>query len=154
MRLRATTFAAAFVWRPVLLRVTADGGDFVVLQPMDTSADEMGYFPCGKEAQTIEVKAVKLPEGLKCEHCVLQLSWKSEEEYYVCSDVITSRKELWSCLGKEEECADSKICSAIAAVGDTKSNSSKTSKRRDRSGDLCVGNTGSCWIGGRWVFCL
>ena len=85
---------------------------------MDKSADKSGYFPCGDKVDAIEVKAIKLPEGLVCEGCVLQLSWRdSNAEYYTCSDVIPSENDLSTCLGKKEECKDSRVCGSISAAG-------------------------------------
>jgi hypothetical protein len=58
------------------------------LHPLDGSSSKEGLFPCGRVKNEIESKAVILPAGYKCDHCILQLSWRVDDTtYYTCSDV-------------------------------------------------------------------
>ena len=59
-----------------------------MLRPLDESSSNEGLFSCGKVKDEIEQKTVILPADYKCDHCILQLSWKVKDEYYyTCSDV-------------------------------------------------------------------
>lgn len=66
-----------------------DEHNFVPLYPLDKSADNTGLFPCGLESGAVEMKTVNMPKNLKCNNCILQLSWRtSSDVYYTCSDVV------------------------------------------------------------------
>lgn len=99
-----------------LLCLDNNNENFRTLFPLDKSADESGYFPCGRGADITEVKVVDIPKDLACEYCILQFSWKlPDSEYHTCSDFVFDDKKSQYCLGKSEQCSDNCVCGAIFA---------------------------------------
>ena len=52
---------------------------FKTLIPLDNSADENGYFPCGRAETQFEAKEVRLPREWACQSCIIELLWKTEK---------------------------------------------------------------------------
>lgn len=62
--------------------------DFIVLHPLDKSANKKGSFPCGREETPLEGKEVKFPSNFTCDSCTLQWEWTTElGQLHFCSDV-------------------------------------------------------------------
>lgn len=63
--------------------------DFKVLRPRDDSGDADGKFPCGRKSG-FEGKEFRIPEELKCERCVIQLTQEvgKDEVIYQCADIV------------------------------------------------------------------
>ena len=49
----------------------ADEDKFIVLHPLDGSANKNGSFPCGREETGVEGKEVKFPSNFTCDSCVI-----------------------------------------------------------------------------------
>ena len=48
-----------------------DEEEFIVLHPLDKSANKKGSFPCGREETSLEGKEVKVPSNFTCDTCIL-----------------------------------------------------------------------------------
>lgn len=51
----------------------------ILLRPLDGSADENGYFLCGRQETSFEGKEVRLPRDISCDSCILEIIWKTEK---------------------------------------------------------------------------
>lgn len=77
--------------------------------PIDKSADETGYFPCGRTQTGFEAKEIRFPEDLTCDQCILQVEWATERgKIETCADVFISGAQMPECFGK---CLNGGICS-------------------------------------------
>lgn len=71
-----------------------------LLRPLDGSADEQGYFPCGRQVSVFEAKEVRMPRDLNCDSCIFELVWQTDKgKQSFCSDINISGGEVVECLG-------------------------------------------------------
>lgn len=79
-----------------------------LVKPVDGSANEDGWFPCGRTEVLSEGKEVKLPHDLECDDCIVQLEWETEMgTQHRCADFMSIGTEIPECFG---QCLNGGIC--------------------------------------------
>jgi hypothetical protein len=85
-----------------------DFAGYEVLEPIDKSSDESGWFPCLRHKSDVEGKVVSFPKNLTCDSCTIQLTIQTEEGmHYQCSDVAIVDNTSTGCYGK---CKNGGVC--------------------------------------------
>jgi hypothetical protein len=85
-----------------------DFSSYSTLVPVDSPADDMGWFKCG-QAEGIESKIFQFPLAKTCDQCTLQWVWKTQTDtYYQCIDIEIAGGSDASCYGK---CKNGGYCS-------------------------------------------
>ena len=74
--------------------------EFITVYPLDKTAGDSGFFPCGRKENIVEAKSFQFPESIKSDHGVIQVTWKnSAGNSYSCSDVKFNIKEVCASKG-------------------------------------------------------
>ena len=58
---------------------TQQESHFQVLNPWDGSGEDKGSFACGRQETNFEAKEVRLPRGLTCDACIVEVIWRTEK---------------------------------------------------------------------------
>lgn len=78
-------------------------GEARVLFPLDNSANEAGFFRCGRRNETYELKLVNLTSNFQRGNYVLKLEWTTGTNSFVtCSDIMI--------VNEEDQCEDGNPC--------------------------------------------
>ena len=68
------------------------------MYPLDGTADERGSFPCGRSNADFEGKEVRIPQGLSCDRCIVQVEWNTEVgTQHRCADIQVADAEIPEC---------------------------------------------------------
>lgn len=88
----------------LIIKGIEDEKDFIVVFPLDKTADNDGLFPCGDVSEGIEKKLVSIPKDFKNGKYILRLSWGvSGITHHSCSDINSPKDWIRGCSRATKE---------------------------------------------------